>query len=150
MSMKNYKQLMEDAATNEELAKKLAEADRQVRKTGDKTVYIKAAAELGYEVTDKDFPGDDLVKLDEGELDDAAGGILWFGDDAEDGHEIGCIAPYYKDIPVPCPNSPSRKHCLEKNGERIPCQGCENGKAKYVCKYCGEWTFISDTTFISD
>ena len=32
MSTKNYKQLMEDVRTNEELAKKLEEADKEMRR----------------------------------------------------------------------------------------------------------------------
>ena len=36
MSMKDFKHLIEDAATNEELAKKLEEADKEMRRTGDK------------------------------------------------------------------------------------------------------------------
>ena len=34
-------------------------------KTGDKAALITAVAELGYEVTEQDFPDDDFVKLDE-------------------------------------------------------------------------------------
>ena len=47
MSTKNLTQLIEDAATNEELAKKLEEADKEMRRTGDKAGFIKTAAELG-------------------------------------------------------------------------------------------------------
>ncbi len=140
MSMKDFKHLIEDAATNEELAKKLEEADKEMRRTGDKAGFIKTAAELGYEVTEQDFPGDDLVKLDEEQLDDVAGGWFGLGTEAEDEHEIGCIYLWYKDVnPVLCSESSSGKHgfdfCYDetkKVGERsIPT--CKIFK----CKYCG-------------
>ena len=74
--MKDFNQLTEDVKTNEELSKKLAEAGKELRKTGDKAGFIKTAAEFGYEITEKDFPsGDDLVKVSEEELDDVAGGL---------------------------------------------------------------------------
>ena len=92
MSTKNYEQLMEDARTNKDLAKKTEEAARELHRTGDKAGFIKTIAGLGYEVSMKDGFDDDLVKLDEKELDDVAGGIFGFGDEAEDEHEIGCIA----------------------------------------------------------
>ena len=38
------------------------------------------------------------VVLDENDLDQVAGGMFWFGDDAPDGHEIGCFATYYNTI----------------------------------------------------
>ncbi len=130
MSMKNYKQLMEDAATNEELEKKLAEADRQVRKTGDKTVYIKAAAELGYEVTEQDFSGDDLVKLDDGQLDDVAGGLFGSGGEDENGKDLGCLFDWYKSVKsYKCPNSTSGKHKFINEHE-------EGGFKVYDCEYC--------------
>jgi hypothetical protein len=84
--MKDFKQLAEDVKTNEELSKKLAEAGKELRKTGDKAGFIKTAAEFGYEITEKDFPsGDDLVKVSEEELDDVAGGIFF-----------GCGVPFFK------------------------------------------------------
>ncbi len=130
MSMKNFKQLTEDAATNEEIAKKLAEADRQVRKTGDKTVYIKAAAELGYEVTEQDLPGDDLVKLDDEQLDDVAGGLFGLGGEDEYGYDLGCLFNWYKSVKSPkCRNSSSGKH-------RFSYLRDEKGLRVYDCKYC--------------
>ena len=149
MSTKNYKQLMEDVRTNEELAKKLEEADKEMRRTGDKAGFIKAAAELGYEVTEQDFPADDLVKLDEEELDNVAGGFFFFGNEEENGHEMGCGCCYYvqrEDLPVRCPNNSSGKHKFEATDETIPCQGAFSvyGKTVFVCKYCEGWTFIAN------
>ena len=135
MSTKNYKQLMEDVRTNEELAKKLEEADKEMRRTGDKAGFIKTAAELGYEVTEQDFPADDLVKLEDEQLDDVAGG--WFGlsTEAEDEHEVGCMIRWYKGAESSsCPKSNSGKHnFVFQNGEDV--------FNNYICKYCGMEAF---------
>jgi hypothetical protein len=140
--MKDFKQLQEDIRTNEELAKKIEEAERKMRRTGSKEGFRKAVAELGYDLEEQFTSSgeDDLVKLDEEELDDVAGGRI----DDENGIEIGCWFYYLvqrNDLPVICPKSPSRIHCMIETAERIPCQGTSNGKAKYVCKYCNGWTF---------
>ena len=136
MAMKNFKQLMEDTATNEELAKKLEEANKQARKTGDKAVFIKTAAELGYDVTEHDFHGDDLLKLDDEQLDDVAGGWFGFTGDAEDGNELGCFKDYYITVcRERCNNSPSGKH-----GFVFVCYEYLSDDIKYnrlKCRYCG-------------
>ena len=136
MAMKNFKQLMEDTATNKELAENIEEANKQARKTGDMAVFIKAAAELGYDVTEHDFPGDNLVKLDDEQLDDVAGGWFGFTGDAEDGNELGCFKDYYITVcRERCNNSPSGKHgfvfvCFEYLSDDIKYN-------RLKCKYCG-------------
>ena len=128
MSTKNYAQLKEDARTNEELLKKLEEADKQACKTGDKAVLIKVAAELGYEITEQDIPdSDDLKKLDDEQLDDVAGGVWWLEEDTEDGHEVSCMGWYYSCvIPRKCSKSESGKHYF-----------VELSRTCFKCKYCG-------------
>ena len=140
MSMKYFKQLQEDAANDKELAKKLEEADRESHKSGDMNSFIKAAAELGYEVTEQDISaGDDLVKLDEEELDDVAGGVFGFGDDAPDGHEIGCIFnfSYYVSASSYCPQNPDNGHDYEFIGLDPQDEDYE----LYKCKHCGHESF---------
>ena len=44
-----------------------------------------------------------VTTLDVEDLDKVAGGVLWFGEDAPDGHEMGCVCTYYK-----------YKDCVEK------------------------------------
>jgi hypothetical protein len=134
--MKDFKQLRKDAAENKELAEKLEEAFRQARKSGDKAGFFKAAAELGYEVTEKDFTGnDELVKLDEEQLDDVAGGIWGLGGEAEDGHEVGCFMYWYGlFVSSSCPKSDSGKHNFEYTGsydDGYYICDC------YKCRYCG-------------
>ena len=140
MSMKNYKQLCEDVTKSEELAKKLEEADKQMRKSIDKGIFIKAAAELGYEVTEQDISaGDDLVKLDEEELDDVAGGAFGFGPKAPDGHEIGCIFnfSYYVSASSYCPQNQDNGHDYDFIGLDPQDEDYE----LYKCKHCGHESF---------
>ncbi len=140
MSMKDFKQLREDVKTNGELAKKLEEADREHHKSGDMNSFIKAAAELGYEVTEQDISGkEDLVKLDEEELDNVAGGIFGFGEEAPDGHEIGCFAnfSYYISASSYCPQNPDNGHDYEFIGLDPQDEDYE----LYKCKHCGHEGF---------
>ncbi|MBR2737413.1 MAG: hypothetical protein IKD88_01685 [Lachnospiraceae bacterium] len=68
------------------------------------------AAEAGFDVTaeelaqaeqelKKELPqAEEPVALDEKDLDQVAGGMFFFGDEAPDGHELGCFAFYYDTI----------------------------------------------------
>ena len=149
MAMRNFKQLQKDINTNAELAKKIEAASIEAHESGDINIFIKAAAELGYEVTEQDIFGkDELVKLDEDELDSVAGGFLNFGAKEENGREMGCGCCYYvqrEDLPKICPGNSSGQHCFEESSETIPCQRVfgDNTKTVYVCKYCKGWTFIA-------
>ncbi len=136
MAMKNFRQLKEDAAANKELAKKLEEADREFHKSDDMNAFIKAAAELGYEVTEQDISvQDELVKLDEEELDNVAGGAFGFGTKAPDGHEIGCIFSfsYYVGPNSFCPNNYDDGHEYVFVGLDPEDEDYE----LYQCKHCG-------------
>ncbi len=65
------------------------------------------AKELGYDVTAEELAraeqdlrapsgsGETPVELDVDDLDKAAGGSFFLGEDAPDGHEMGCIAIYH-------------------------------------------------------
>ena len=63
------------------------------------------AAELGYEITAEELaaaenalhvPAEaEVVELDEADMDRAAGGGCWNGEDAPDGHEMGCHIFYH-------------------------------------------------------
>ncbi len=136
--MKDFKQLKQDKRTNEELAKKLEEADIEARKSGDKSLFIKAAAELGYEITEQDLaPKDELVKLDEEELDDVAGGWGFIGTllgrEDENGHEICCFWAYFQGVEsASCKKSNSGKHLFiaDKPSRYV-------FSHSYSCQYCG-------------
>ncbi len=138
MTPKNYAQLKEDARTNEELLKKLGEADKQACKTGDKAVIIKVAAELGYEITEQDIPdSDDLKKLDDEQLDDVAGGWGFIGTllgrEDENGHEISCFWAYFQGVEsASCKKSNSGKHLFiaDEHSRYV-------FSHSYSCQYCG-------------
>ena len=104
--MKDYKQLEEDMKQNPELAKKIEEVHRSLRKNYN-TSLISALADLGYTVTEADLSEKTHSgKLDEEALSDVSGGMFWQGDDAPDGHEIGCLLGlfYYMTRKDYCPH----------------------------------------------
>ena len=43
----------------------------------------------------KENEADLVEELEPGEMDMVAGGALFFGDDASDGHEMGCVMAYH-------------------------------------------------------
>ena len=67
---------------------------------------VAVAAELGFTVTREELlaaeqelraeSGADVEELDEAEMDLAAGGANWEGEDAPDGHEMGCRLFYHE------------------------------------------------------
>ena len=92
--------------------------------------FIKAAAELGYEVTEQDFPDDDLAKLDEKQLDDVAGGAFWLGSTDEENNELWCLHSYWRyKGDAACSNSPTRLHKFEYSGYIF-------NHRWYKCVYC--------------
>ncbi len=77
---------------NRKLVEELVESGKK-----ESEALVEVASKLGYEVT-----AEELAKglassreLDDEELEKVSGGALWFGDDAPDGHEIGCWQTYY-------------------------------------------------------
>ena len=68
---------------------------------------VKAAVEAGYNVTEAELAEAEQelrkqvaektdAELSADELEGAAGGIFWLGDDGEDGHEKTCLMFYHK------------------------------------------------------
>ena len=97
MSMETAKRLIEELQTNDELKAK-------VQDITDPAQLVKAAVEAGYEVTaeemteaEKEFRAEKAQKtrLSIEELDAVAGGAVWQGEDAPDGHELGCGVSYH-------------------------------------------------------
>lgn len=66
---------------------------------------VAVAAEMGIEVTEEELlaaeqmlrkgSGPNVEELDEADMDLVAGGARWQGDDAPDGHEMGCERFFY-------------------------------------------------------
>ena len=68
---------------------------------------------------------DELVKINDGEMDNVAGGVLGFGEDHEDGHERSCMLTYHSENE--CGESPDGYHFWYKD---------ERNCKIVTCKYC--------------
>ncbi|MBO6301821.1 MAG: Nif11-like leader peptide family RiPP precursor [Ruminiclostridium sp.] len=99
MSKEAANKLILELQTNEELKAKIKGFD-------DPEQMIKAAVEAGYDVTLQDLTDADKAlraaqaertdeKLSLEDLESVAGGKVWFGEDAPDGHEMGCEWSYH-------------------------------------------------------
>ncbi len=92
--MSRVEELMKalEIAENKEQLKMLVESGKR-----EKDALMGIASKLGFEVTEEE-----LVKvlaksreLDDEELEKVNGGIFWLGEDAPNGHEVGCLHFYY-------------------------------------------------------
>lgn len=100
---------------------------------------------LWAEVTKKRQKDDRKLSVDE--LDAVSGGIFWFGEDAPDGHEIGCWNIWYEDwsefnlshMDEYCWGQHGRKH--EFGGVETIRYGDELRPAR-VCKLCNHWVYL--------
>ncbi len=97
MSKETAKRLIEELQTNEELQAK-------IKGITDPVQLVKAAVDAGYDVTagelteaEKEFRAEKAkkTKLSVEELEAVAGGMVWHGEDAPDGHEMGCVVSYH-------------------------------------------------------
>ena len=99
MALENAKEFLKKAMTDETLRQKI------VSLQPDEVVFV--AAGSGYEFTAEELEqaenelrqlsaaGGEPVELDTDDLDKIAGGEYWEGDDAPDGHEMGCYIFYH-------------------------------------------------------
>ena len=99
MSKESAKKLISELQTNEELKAKIAGIT-------DVAELTKKAVEAGYDVTEaelieaeKEFRKAQAAKTDEklslDDLEAAAGGMFYKGEEAPDGHEMGCLSSYH-------------------------------------------------------
>ena len=102
MATENAMKFYEELQNNEELKAKASAA-----KGPEDLVAI--AVDAGFDITWEDLEAVEwelrksvarttdghVAELSEGELDDIAGGELWLGETAPDGHEMGCFLPYH-------------------------------------------------------
>ncbi len=68
---------------------------------------------------------DELVKVNEDEMDNVAGGILWCGEDYDDGFEKSCVMSWHHENE--CEKSPDGYHYWVEG------VGCP-----HKCKYCNK------------
>lgn len=86
-------------------------------------------------------------KLSVDELDAVSGGVFWLGDDAPDGHEIGCWNIWYEDwddfylahVNEYCYGGQGQRH--EFGGVETIKYGDELRPAR-VCKLCHHWVYL--------
>ena len=99
MSKETAKKLIAELETNAELKAKVSGIT-------DAAELLKIANESGYDVTmeelteaEREYKRDKAAETDEklsfDDLEGVAGGGLWTGDDAPDGHEMGCAISYH-------------------------------------------------------
>ena len=100
MSKETAKKLIAELQTNDELKAK-------VQGITDPAELAEKAVEMGYDTTldelieaEKEFRAEKAkkTKLSADELDAVAGGAVWRGEKAPDGHELGCLASYHQYI----------------------------------------------------
>ena len=100
MSKETAKKLISELETNEELGAKVAGVT-------DPEELLKIALGSGYDVTmeelieaEKESKRDKATETDKklsfDDLEAVAGGAAWWGEDASDGHEMGCDICYHK------------------------------------------------------
>lgn len=96
MSIETAKRFLEQVKADEQLQKRMSGL-----KPGEVEGFAK---ELGFDVTGEEVEkalrqlretGEQPKDLDPDELDNVAGGYWWMGEDAPDGHEMGCDITYH-------------------------------------------------------
>ena len=99
MALENAKKFLEQAMKDEALRARVSE------KEPEEVAAI--AGELGFEVTAAELTqaelalrrasakGEENMELSVNDLDQVAGGDFWAGDDAPDGHEMGCAISWH-------------------------------------------------------
>ena len=100
MALENAKKFLEQAMKDEALRARVSE-----KEPGEVAAI---AGELGFEVTAAELTQAELalrlapanreksVELNVNDLAQVAGGDFWAGDDAPDGHEMGCFITYHQ------------------------------------------------------
>ena len=135
--------------TNELKAKLLtadsAEKVAELLKADGQEVGPDDVEKLWAEVTK--FRQKDDRKLSVDELDAVSGGVFWLGNDAPDGHELGCWSFWYEnwdDFYLAHVN----EYCYGGQGQRHEFGGVETIKygdelrPARVCKLCHHWVYL--------
>ena len=96
MSVENVNKFKKELVENKELREKALKELESFKDSGkkEKELIPEIARKLGYDFTDEEFKEANKTLSDE-ELANVSGGVLWFDDDAPDGHELSCIKYYY-------------------------------------------------------
>lgn len=133
-----------------ELREKLLTADSaekvaELLKADGQEVEPNDVEKLWAEVTK--YRQKDDRKLSADELDAVSGGVFWLGDDAPDGHELGCWSFWYEtwdDFYLAHVN----EYCYGGKGQRHEFGGVETIRygdelrPARVCKLCHHWVYL--------
>ena len=122
-----------------------AEKVAELLKADGQEVEPNDVEKLWAEVTKSRQKDDRKLSVDE--LDAVSGGVFWLGDDAPDGHELGCWSYWYEnwdDFYVEnmyeyCYGAQGRRH--EFGGVETVMWGDEPRKAR-ICKHCNYWVYV--------
>ncbi|SEG24511.1 nif11-like leader peptide domain-containing protein [Eubacterium ruminantium] len=103
MSVENVAKFKKDLQENAELREKIKNELEAAKDSGkdEKEILPEIAGKLGYDFTEEEFKEGITEKelndeeLNPEELENVSGGILWMGDKAPDGYEIGCFMIFY-------------------------------------------------------
>ena len=97
MSLANAKLFLEKVVSDDDLRKDVQEKEYDEIVTKAKALgYDFSAEELISAVNEyRKDSGNTEINLDPQDLDTFAGGLLWTGEDASDGHEMGCLVSYH-------------------------------------------------------
>ncbi|MCR5626790.1 MAG: Nif11-like leader peptide family RiPP precursor [Lachnospiraceae bacterium] len=95
--MAKEKQFLEKFMRNEKFMTMIGSAsDEEVVEIAKKAGYDIDPAELEKQLTEmREAMSTEIEEIDDGELDQAAGGRMFCGDTAPSGHEMGCILSYH-------------------------------------------------------
>lgn len=135
----NVKKFKKDFEENAELKEKVKQELEALKESGknEKELIPEIARKLGYDFTDEEFEEASKTLSDE-ELANVSGGMFGFGEDAPDGHEVGCFFLFYLKWSNYYFANGICENCKSKNVQRI-----EGSDYSYlICNNCSHETYI--------
>ena len=139
MSVENVKKFRRDFKENKELKEKVEKELESFKDSGkkEKELIPEIARKLGYNFTNEEFE-EDSKKLSDKELENISGGMFGFGEDAPDGHEVGCFFFFYLKWSNYYYANGICENCKSKNVTKI-----EGSDYSYlICHNCNHETHI--------
>ena len=139
MSVENAKKFKKDLEENEELKANVKKELEALKDSGKKESELlpEIARKLGYDFTDEEFEEVSKVLSDE-ELANVSGGMFGFGEDAPDGHEVGCFFFFYLKWSNYYFANGICESCKSKNVTKIEGSDC----SYLICHNCNHETHI--------
>ena len=112
MAIEKVKELLKTVRNDPKAQEALRQLDKSADVEGIIRYFAEAAKRLGFDLTEEEIREgfkeveeqrrkrtaavtDEIENLPDNEVESAAGGMLWNGEDAPDGHEMGCMLTYH-------------------------------------------------------